>query len=181
MGRRCCGDTCGHGAETENRLARCAAYSRFNVAESISANLDSITGGARFTAASAASSQDGLLANFAAKPITSFGYGPRPLSKEEVVGTPGTRRVQTCSARSLGRAASPGATATVGRTRSFLGRVRSCGGQGSGEKPGRAVPDGATRGGTGHGLDVRAYDRSRRSLPDQQASGELSGVESARK
>jgi hypothetical protein len=44
-----------------------------------------------------------------------------------------------------------------------------------------AVPDGATRGGTGHGLDVRAYDRSGRTLPQKQAGGQLPGTESARK
>src|SRR5215469_8898956 len=178
MGRRRCGDTCGHGAETEDRPARCAAYSGFNVAESISAYLDSITGGARFTAASAASSQDGLLANFAAQPITSFGYEPRPLSKEEVVDQPGTRRVPMCSARSLGKSSTPGAATTAGPTRPFPGGVRSCGSDGSGEKLGRAMPDGAARRGTGHGLAVRADDRAGRTLPTQQTGGELPRAES---
>jgi len=46
-GRRCGGDPCGDGAQAENGLAGCLPYSRPAAQRQVSADLDSVHGGAR--------------------------------------------------------------------------------------------------------------------------------------
>src|SRR5215510_5606880 len=86
LDRRCSRDSGGDGAEAEDRFAGCTAYSRSTARESVSANLDSLTGGTGFATTFAPSSQISWPANFGEKPVAGAGPGPGRLSKKEVVG-----------------------------------------------------------------------------------------------
>src|SRR5262252_5862003 len=84
LDRGCSRDSRGHGTEAKDRFAGCSAYSRSSAGESVSADLDSLTGRTGSATTVASSSQDGLPANFGTKPVASAGHGPGHLSKKEV-------------------------------------------------------------------------------------------------
>jgi len=94
LDRRCSRDSGGDGAEAENRCAGCSAYSRSTAGESVSADLDSFTGGTGSPTAIASSSQNGLPANFGTKPVAGAGPGPGRLSKKEVVAAGGRTELE---------------------------------------------------------------------------------------
>src|SRR4029077_11501752 len=155
MGRRRCGDTCGHGAETEDRLARCAAYSRPTAGEPVPADLDSLPGRAGSATAVAAPPQDGLPTNIAEKPVACAGHGPGRLSKKEVVDGWRTDRTRCTGIGSLGESATAGAIGDTGPAGSIAGGAGSGGRQRSGATSGRPQFDGATGSRAGHRFDVR--------------------------
>src|SRR6516162_423200 len=179
LDRGCSRDSGGDGAEAEDRFAGCSAYSRSPARESVSADLDSLTGGTGSATTFAPSSQDGLPANFGTKPVAGAGHGPGRLSKKEVMGRWGTDRTRRSGVRSMGESPTAGA---VGHTRSagsLPGGVRSSGSERSRATPSHLLLDGATRGGASHSLDVRVDDRAGGALPREQTGGELPGSESA--
>src|SRR5262250_594731 len=102
LDRGCSRDSRGHGTEAEDRFAGCSAYSRSTAGESVSADLDSLPGRTRSATTVAASPQDGLPANFGAKPVASARHGPGRLSKKEVVERWGRDRTRRSGVGSMG-------------------------------------------------------------------------------
>ena len=73
-----------HGAEAEDRLARCSAYSRLASHEPFSPDLGTDVRGARSAANAAASSQPGSLSYFGDESAARVGHEARPLPEEKV-------------------------------------------------------------------------------------------------
>src|SRR3989337_106552 len=85
VGRGCGGDPREGGAETEDGLARCSPYPGVAADGPISADLDSIGGGAGRPPTVTAPGEAGWLSNLGAKPIARSGDGRRGLPKKETL------------------------------------------------------------------------------------------------
>ena len=180
MDRRRGGDSCRHGAQAEDGLARCPTYSGLAVDEPFSPHLGTVASGAGFAADAAASTQTGALSNFGDEPIARIGHGARSLPKEKTV----ERKLAGRNWKAL--VLDPWASLRrkellqlLDQLDPWINKLDRGGDPGSreGHPAGQCLMTAARRG-AGDSTSVCADHRASQPLCEQQTSGELSGFES---
>src|SRR5712664_3406687 len=171
-------DSGGRGAETKDRRTRRPAPAALAAGETVSTDLDTVSGRAGRTAIVATPLQTGLFSGFGEEPVARAGHEPGRVPQEEVVHGAGARGAGKTLARSVGQLSAPGVVRDARSIESGDRRTGPGGAARSGEPRGRRSFDDPSGRRSGNRTGLRVDVRAGGTLPAEQTGGELSGTES---